>query len=335
MGVLVGGSGSSGTTLLRSYLNRHPEVFSGAELNFFNKEMFFKNWRSQKHLLLKENRRGVSTNGWFPYPGTNILHPDYGWGPENLRKIIESSRSISEFSDTYFSLSTKRKGARVWIEKTPSNAYCFPYFLDAFPDGKVIHVIRNPYDTVASLVKRGMSEYFAAGIWVYNNSAALRTKNSGSYFQILYEDLVRSPDEEFAKLFNFLGVKALDLKELTSFSSEEDEAERKTSWKSSPSGEITAKSLGGFSKLDCHSQERIRTALSAFIIPRRIADDQRLSMVDSEQLCEEFGYDFEAGSNRGTLWLTAQLCRDVAIRSLKRYKTMPPNYPGGLKLFSN
>lgn len=334
MGILVGGSGSSGTTVLRSYLNRHPEIFSGAELNFLNKEMFFRSWEEQKHLLLKKNHRGVSTNGWFPYPGTNILHPDYGWRRETLEEIVRLSRSIAEFSDTYFSPSIERTGARFWIEKTPSNAYCFPHFLDAFPNGKVVHVIRNPYDTVASLVKRGMSEYFAAGIWVYNNSAALRAKNSTKYFQISYEGLVRNPDEEFAELFKFLDVKVLSQKELASFPSEEDEAERKTSWKSSPSAEITTKSLGGFSKLDRHSQERIRAALSAFVIPRRIGDAQHLSQLNCEQLCEVFGYDFEVSSNRGTSWLTAQLCRDVAVRTIKGYKTMPPNYPGGLKLFS-
>jgi hypothetical protein len=126
----------------------------------------------------------------------------------------------------------------------------------------------------------------------------------------------------------------LGLRKLATFPSEEDEAERKTSWKSSPSAKITTKSIGGFSKLDNHSQERIRTALSTFVIPQRIADAQGLSIVDCEQLCGEFGYDFEPSSIRGTSWLTAQLCRDLAIRTLKRYKTMPPNYPGGLKLFS-
>lgn len=333
MGVLIGGSGSSGTTLLRSYLNRHPDVRSGAELNFFNKEIFFTNWESHRHRLLKKGQRGVSTNGWFPYPGTNLLHGDYGWSLESLEKIIESSPRISDFSERFFSPSMKESGARLWIEKTPSNAYCFPSFLDEFPEGKVIHVIRDPYDSVASMVKRGMSEYFAAGVWIYNNAAALRAKKSTRYCQVRYEDLVRTPDTEFAKIFKFLELNVLSFSDLSTFLGEEDEAEEKSSWRSSPVDNINANSLGAFLKLDRKSQERIVEALSAFEIQRRTASCQRLYFTNAQTLCEELGFNYRRASGQSSWWLREQLLRDLAIRTLKRYRTMPPNYPGGLKSF--
>jgi len=39
--VLIGGSGSTGSSLLRTVFNRHAAVFSREELNFFNKEQYF------------------------------------------------------------------------------------------------------------------------------------------------------------------------------------------------------------------------------------------------------------------------------------------------------
>ena len=39
MQVVMGGSGSTGSSLLKNILNRHPDIFSGEETEFFAKKM--------------------------------------------------------------------------------------------------------------------------------------------------------------------------------------------------------------------------------------------------------------------------------------------------------
>ena len=163
MSIIIGGSGSAGTTLLRVRLNSHPDLFSGTELNFLNKKLLFNDWNTFKSLIMSSNK-SIVTNGWFPYPGTNLLDDDFMWSANDLSDLIDSSKDIVSFTNSFFKPSLTYNNAKVWVEKTPSNAYCFEDFLKQFNNGKVLHAVRNPYDAVASLVSRGMSEFFAAGI---------------------------------------------------------------------------------------------------------------------------------------------------------------------------
>ena len=41
--IIIGGSGSSGSSLLATILNRHPEVAVGPELSLFNKPVLYEN----------------------------------------------------------------------------------------------------------------------------------------------------------------------------------------------------------------------------------------------------------------------------------------------------
>ena len=80
MAVLIGGSGSTGSSLLRTILNRHPLIFSGSELNFFNKKQLYYNWNKYKtRVLTKNNFYCLYTTGWFPYKSTALLAEDYYW----------------------------------------------------------------------------------------------------------------------------------------------------------------------------------------------------------------------------------------------------------------
>ena len=329
MSILIGGSGSAGTTLLRVRLNNHPDLFSGTELNFFNKKVLFDDWNKFKSLVIPPNK-SIATDGWFPYPGTNLLDDDFKWSANDLSDLIDSSEDIKSFTDSFFKRSLTYNNAKVWVEKTPSNAYCFENFLKQFNHGKVIHVVRNPYDAVASLVSRGMSEFFATGIWVYNNSAALTTCESDRYLSVFYEDLISNPNEGFQNIYRFIGVPAVQtekpiLKANTTI-------DGFSSWGSDPYSDIKPKTISKFDTLNKRQKERIIYALDSFYISSKNIKNNSLEFSNCYELCKFFGYEYKVAKKSYFLSLGGQLLKDAAKRTVKGYPTRPPNYIGRVKI---
>ena len=210
MNILIGGSGSSGSTLLRTLLNNHPDIFSGDELSLFNKHMAYADWPKFCASLDETLARSCCSDGWFPFPEINILDTEYGWSSDELKSVIARSCSLVDFAQTFFRRPLEIYEKSFWIEKTPSNAYCFSQFLDQFPESKVIHLVRDPYDSITSLIKRGFSVYYAVGIWFINNAFALRVESDNRYLRIRYEDLCSETDATMAVIFKFIGAKGFD-----------------------------------------------------------------------------------------------------------------------------
>ena len=330
MSIIIGGSGSAGTTLLRVRLNSHPDLFSGTELNFLNKKLLFNDWNTFKSLIMSSNK-SIVTNGWFPYPGTNLLDDDFMWSANDLSDLIDSSKDIVSFTNSFFKPSLTYNNAKVWVEKTPSNAYCFEDFLKQFNNGKVLHAVRNPYDAVASLVSRGMSEFFAAGIWVYNNSTALTAYESDRYLKFFYEDLIQNPDEVFQNIYGFIGVPAIKTEK--SISKANSTIDGHSSWESDPYSEIKPRAISKFDTLTARQKERIIYALDSFYISSKDIKKNNLEFSNCYEICKFFDYEYKSAKKSYFFSLGNQFLRDVAKRTIKRYPTSPPNYIGRIKTF--
>lgn len=332
MSVLIGGSGSTGSSLLRTVLNRHPDLFAGEELNFFNKEQYFENWPKYRRRCFPRFHRNLATKGWFPWPGNLLLHKDYGWNYAELRDLIEASATVVEFANGFFQRPLAREGAKIWLEKTPSNCYSFRHFLNAFEQGKVVHVTRNPLDAVASLVGRGMNTYFAAGLWVYNTAAALSAAESSRYTVVRYEDLVTSPSQTIGALTAFLGV-TYDERMLQAGSNESTDHTRNRGWTYERTKEIGSKSIGRFNSLEQELQREIVTALSALEISVAHMKTKGLSHSTCGELCTALGYEFARRVYQDCVpVLTSMHRKDVWSRTKNRYPTHVFYYPVTLAL---
>jgi hypothetical protein len=163
-------------------------------------------------------------------------HPDY-WGDLNddavLRRVIETTIDRRSFDDCGFDvdrilqrvISTKRSFAGVldatmrdfaerqgkvrWSEKTPLQYASAIWSL--FPDALIVHVVRNPIESVASTaaklalyrdpaaVARGWREFTVA------NMKTGAQKGSSHYLRIRYEDLTEDPEIVLARVFAFVG----------------------------------------------------------------------------------------------------------------------------------
>lgn len=329
MPIVIGGSGSVGSTLLATVLNRHSEVFCGPELSLFNKEIVFADWRAARSLILARPQKFV-THGWGPYGGSSLYHDEFYWDRGELDHLLSKSENVSEFACRFFERPLSKEDKRVWIEKTPSNSLCFSEFLETFDDPRVVHMTRNPLDSVLSLVRRGFTPLYAAGIWVYNCAMALRSQRSVQYYELKYEELTGQPEEVLGALTEFLGI-STDHQLLTT-PQDSGPSRALESWELSPGDAIKPRGVRSFEQAPVHMRNEIRAALTSF----RVSDKHRRRYDPPAASCEEacalLGYEFEPRPDKSfSRKFFAETMADALKRTVQGYKTGLGNYPGTLK----
>jgi hypothetical protein len=239
--IILGGAGSSGSTLLITLLSRHPEIVAGPELSILNKKLFFdytNDISSSKAKMLINHK--VSSNGWVLYP--KVYFNEYGFTNEEVYKLLLNSENTKSFLDSFFQEYMKDKQGSIWAEKTPSNSYCFKEIKATYPKARLIHIYRDGRDVVTSFVKRNWSPYYATMTWIYNTSLALQYHGHPDYYGLKYEDLVANPENEMKKLCDFL---QLDYSEKMLIS-EQKEDNGINSWNNKPGGSISGSSIGKY-----------------------------------------------------------------------------------------
>ena len=316
--IIIGGSGSSGSTLLATILNRHPEIMIGPELSLFNKPVIYKNYDVFKKNINGIMDSGISTRGWFLYWETFKDLEKFGWEKKDLLKTIHSSKNNVEFIDKFFEKSLVKEQKIIWGEKTPSNSYYFDSFVQLYPKGRIIHIYRDYRDVVSSLKNRGMSSYFASMVYLYNCSMALRCQEMKNYYGISYEFLVSNPEAALKELCNFL--KITYYKELMDGSSK-DNSKKLHSWNNDPSGKITPDSINGkkrnLSKYDYFIFNHIR-------ISKTHKKKFNLELDSIKKINNVLGYD--NGTNSFSiimrLLFSIKLISSMLLDLLKRYIVM-------------
>ncbi|HMQ07519.1 MAG TPA: sulfotransferase [Saprospiraceae bacterium] len=203
---LIGGSGSTGSSLLKNILSRHSMIFAGSETSLFCKKPLFDHFRMNKWRIPYRFPFGLRNEGYHLYNGIDLLHPEYGHNRKTIAQLINRSHTFHEFSDGFFTLSMDALKKDIWIEKTPCNAWNFESFLETFPGAGVIHMVRDPLPTLLSLVRRGYNPVYATGVCLLNHLAALRMENHPLYIRIRYENLIRESVQCINGLTKKMGI---------------------------------------------------------------------------------------------------------------------------------
>jgi len=222
LSILIGGCGSSGTTLLAHLLNASDSIFCGPELNLFNKLQLYVhpfNYAREEFLSLLE--KGISTTGNLD---TDLLaesthrRPDstrnfmldldvYGYTEDQVSNLAAECQDFCEFADKFFSSCLEKEKKIMWAEKTPTNAYCVKEFLSLFSLGHYIHIVRDGRDVVASLMKRGYKAEAAIRRWLHDTAAGYLFREHEKCLIIKYEDLVTHPSKIMSNIFQFLKIR--------------------------------------------------------------------------------------------------------------------------------
>jgi len=326
--ILAGGSGSTGSSLLQAILNRCPDLLAGQETCLFIYPHLFEKWPRYKNFLLRRGVLGVKSTGWSVRNGADLLHEDYGWEREELELAIRQSGTFKTFVHRFFQKPLERIGAVAWVEKTPQNACSFQFFLREFPEGKVIHTVRDPYDTMASLLARGFDAFDAAGYYVYHTAAALSANRHERYFQISYEDLTTGPEAAVRPLFGFLGL-PFDPAVLSPGEDELANPLKLEGWNHSERGPIEKSSVGRFAQLPEPRQQEIIAALNVFKISGLHLKKYGIRFSDCRSICQELGYGYRETDQAPFLRQFRQWRRrDMLRRTFRLHPTHFLNYPG-------
>ena len=212
--ILIGGCGSSGTTLLKTMLDSHKNIACGQEIALFDRPRLYQMDLDELHQMFSTQKFDeINKEQIFPLFtkfGSNfgLFIPNSGKQYHNfstIKAIFEKAENLKHFLDLFFSNWAEAQGKKRWAEKTPNNVYCIEKILNFFPDAKFVHVIRDGRDTVLSLHEgRGLAVPAAIFRWLSAVEAGIRFRGNPRYYELKYEDLILDTENSLRKLMDFL-----------------------------------------------------------------------------------------------------------------------------------
>lgn len=243
--IFIVGVGRSGTSLLQSFLNAHPDIAFTPETQFVRKYL------AKAGLKAKIE---VNPKSFF----IDLLNQDKEFArastsPETI--VADGKVSVVDTYQTFLDTYTSVKNKNIAGDKDPRNLDLIKTLYQYFPQGKVIHIIRDPRDVVASRMKADWSSKtpFLLHPMMYN-AQFHRGRRIGkqyygdNYFEIKYETLISDPESPLKAICAFLGVNfepgMLNFAE----SSKELVSESEMQWKKETLGPLLSKNSGKWRK---------------------------------------------------------------------------------------
>lgn len=204
------GIGRSGTTMLTSMLNMHPEMIATPENEFI---LF--SYSSYAYKKFNDPRVVKSFIRMFDYNYNHVINiwkpaPDFEEGITQLRD--KDFASVCKLAYLYYPLSQKHRSAVKWVvDKNPSYSLHMPLLNRLYPEAKFIVIVRDYRDNVVSRRKysdKAVSLFNLAAAWnfYYKNVFRSVKKLGLSAHIVRYEDLAQAPEKTLRSLCNYLGT---------------------------------------------------------------------------------------------------------------------------------
>ena len=211
-GFFIVGAPRSGTTLLQSILAHHPDLYSAPETSFFN--------RIVPHLGLgyRDPLAAVTS------AQLRFIEDDFRYmtGLElSLVDRVDEGTSVRQVFEAMME-SFNRDGKTHWIEKTTNHARAMMLIKEFYPDAKFIHLIRDPVDSVGSMIRIRPTDVLDfriryvspitgfARVWQKCVNGAFQYPYQDNVLHVYYENLLVNPAAEVAAICAFLGVEYSD-----------------------------------------------------------------------------------------------------------------------------
>lgn len=207
-GTFIVGSPRSGTTLVQSIIASHSEYYSPPETSFFDR------------IIPRMGVQFSSPAQKVDEESAKIILRDFESMTGKSAGVELNIKQDATIKDAFEALVSNFNpdGKSVWVEKTTNHATCMLAIRRFYPNARYVHVIRDPIDSVASMVHirptniadyriSYLSSYFgAARLWEKCVSLAFAYPEQSNVHHIYFEDLVREPEKVVEALCEFLCI---------------------------------------------------------------------------------------------------------------------------------
>lgn len=191
------GCGRSGTTLLRSILDAHPDVGVPLESLFIIDYLLSTQPVERMRALLP------------------LEYELSEWGIEVSQSDLEDCDNASDLIARVHELYLAHNGKRRWGQKTPRFVRYGSLIKRHFPRAQFIHLVRDPRAVASSLARSQVHQstlYHGANRWRNDVGAglALELDFPEDALRVHYEALVSDPEREIRRVCEFLGLEFVD-----------------------------------------------------------------------------------------------------------------------------
>lgn len=199
--LFIVGSMRTGSTWLRDLLRRIPGFVCPEETHFLRWAEPFR-----------------TPGGMKPHRRNKLLmrHREIdGVDPEVFDMILRVSQSRGQLQRRYISAFAAAQGVEApfrWFDKTPQNIYGLPLILAEFPRARVLHLVRNPLNVVASLQLgrqvsipdlQGAINCWLEAVTIWDTLAPIAPERM---MELRYEDAIGDVPGALARVADFAGV---------------------------------------------------------------------------------------------------------------------------------
>jgi hypothetical protein len=204
------GRARSGTTMLRSMFDAHPNVIIPFESPYIfllrRKYSKIKIWSKEKLLEFYDDL----FNTTWKFQAWDINKEKL---KEDLLKCEGENDYFTICKTVHFNYISvfKKENIKVIGDKSPKYALKIDTLVKLFPEARFIHIIRDYRDQLHSSLKVDFLDSIVPEIlyqWKYSAELLNRFKKSNpdKIFSIRYEDLVKDPAKGFSQMCNFLNI---------------------------------------------------------------------------------------------------------------------------------
>jgi LPS sulfotransferase NodH len=187
------GCGRSGTTLLRTLLNGHPDIGVPQESLFITDYL-----RADGRVAMTTLRKML------------IREPELEeWGIKPTLEDLDACNTPAEAIDRLHRIYLTGKGKHRWGQKTPRFVRFVGLLHTHFPGARFIHVVRDPRAVVSSLISSDVhrsNALYASRRWLNDVGAGIEAERDfpQQVIRVRYEDLVTDVETTLSSIASFL-----------------------------------------------------------------------------------------------------------------------------------
>ncbi len=233
------GASRSGSSLLAAMLNAHSRIACGPEAQLLNK---------LKPAVLKRMFRDRNWPAMAVERVSSVVLAEqrvidlFGVSEQELFTALKDREpSVAALFDALVGTYAAKKGKPRWAEKTPRHLLHLDTLRAAYPDAKIIRIVRDFRDSAISMrqlpwaSRQALVNCYICSEWF---------ERTGDFFlqddkslTVKYETLVREPEKVLTEICSFIG-ESFESGMLDTSSSGMDVMSRNESWKQQVTGEL-------------------------------------------------------------------------------------------------